>query len=122
VLVRVDGEPHPGGLQGNGRRCPLAAALRLLRHAGTVRPRRTGTRPGAWRPPLLTDRHAPGAAGWPPCYGTVTPWRTTGPALLSSSVAWETPGGVIVSITLATEPGSAEQMSAVPPTGQTPKE
>ena len=53
-------------------------------------------------------------------HGTVTPCRTTGPRVGSSSVFWSTPAGVNVSITLGTVPGSTAQIGLEPPGWQTP--
>src|SRR5215831_6784952 len=52
--------------------------------------------------------------------GTVTGWMVTGPRVGSSSVACETPCGVVTSTALGTDPGSVEQIGAVPPGAQTP--
>ena len=92
-------------------RPPLGAAAR----PGSGAP---GTRaPGRWDRFLLLSLTA-GAR--PSAYGTVTPCRTTGPGMGSSSVSWETPGGVIVSITSGTEAGGSAQIGELPLTGQTP--
>jgi len=107
---------------GNGpssARPPLGAAARPGSGApGTRAPGHPGTRaPGRWDRFLLLSLTA-GAR--PSAYGTVTPCRTTGPGMGSSSVSWETPGGVIVSITSGTEAGGSAQIGELPLTGQTP--
>ena len=107
---------RPAG-HARGRGAPLTG-----RHAPGLSTRRRVDR-SLCRHPAASGRCPAVSAVVRPCrYGTVTPCSTTGPRVLSSSVAWETPGGVMVSITLATVLGSAEQIGAVPPTGQTPKE
>ncbi len=73
-------------------------------------------------PRVRTSPAATGARGWPRTHGFVgpTPESTTGPSVGSSSVVWLTPVGVIVSIASGIVLGSAVQIAAVFPSGQTP--